>query len=425
MKRHFTSGLWQHRDFRKLWLALTISHLGGQIAFFAIPLTAIMILDASPAQMGILLAINRGPALVLGLFIGAWVDRLRRRPLMIAADIGRSFTLAMIPTLAFMDVLRIEYLYVISFVHASLMLVFNVANRAYLPSLVNRDQLLEGNSKVELSRSAAEIAGPGAAGVLVQAVTAPFAVLAQSVALLFSALSLSTIRTPETTLETRERQRIWRDISDGLRFVFGHSLLRPLAGCAASLGFLSAIVDVVILLYIVDELGVSAGLLGLIFSAGNIGFLIGALVPHRLVHWIGLGPALAAGLLVVGVGDLLIPLAQGPQLLLLATLATAQLMFGLGMTVFRINEVSLRQALTPDHIQGRMNATMALMLQGIAPAGALVGGILGSTIGLRSTFILAAIGEVLIVSWLIFSPLWSMKRHPASAEPILESSPSA
>ena len=423
MKRPIFSGLWQHSDFRKLWIAHTIAQFGAQISGLAIPLAAVILLDASAAQMGVMLALVALPALLVGLFIGVWVDRLQRRPLLIAADLGRAVVLVAVPILAVTDQLRIEHLYVIAFLQGTLRLLFNVAYRSYLPSLISRDQLVDGNSKLELSRSASDIAGPGMAGGLVQLITAPFAVLLHVVGLLFSALFLSTIRAAETTPERDPDRRVWREVRDGLRFVVRDRVLRALAGCAVSLGFFSAVVDVVILLYIVDELGVSAGLLGLIFSAGNIGFLIGALMPQRLVHWIGLGPALGLGLVITGVGDLIIPLASGPSLLLLATLAAGQLMFGAGITVFRINEVSLRQALTPDRMQGRMNATMSMMLQGVVPAGALVGGILGTTLGLRTTFIMAAIGEMLIILWLVLSPIWSMKRHPLPIEPGLESTP--
>lgn len=421
MRRPAFSGLWHHRDFRRFWLAQAITQFGAQITFLAIPLTAILVLDATPGQMGILLAVMGLPALLVSLFIGVWVDRLRRRPLLIASNLSRAVVLTVLPVMAFTDVLGIVHLYVITFVHGVLFLLFNIAYRSYLPVLIGRDKLLEGNSKLELSRSASDIAGPGIGGVLVQVVTAPFAVLVQAVGLLVSSFFLTTIHANEPEPVADPDRRIGRDVMDGLRFVFGHPILRPLACCGATFGFMGGIIDVVILIYIVNELGLSAGLVGLVFSAGNIGFLIGALMPQRMVHLVGLGPALVLGLVVTGIGDLLIPLATGPLLLVIAMLAAGQLMFGAGVTIYRVNEVSLRQALTPDRIQGRMNATMSLMAQGVMPAGALVGGILSTTIGLRETYLLAASFEILAVLWLVLSPVWSLKRHPTSVEAGVES----
>lgn len=416
MRRPIFSGLWENQEFRRFWLAQVIAQFSGQITFLALPLTAILILDATAGQMGIILAVMGLPALLIGLFIGVWVDRLRRRPLLIASNIGRSAVLVLVPLLAVLDVLRIEHLYIIAFLHSSMYLLFNVAFRSYLPVLIGREQLVEGNSKIELSRSASDIAGPSLAGLLVQIVTAPFAILVQVVSLLVSAFVLTTIDATEPPPESRSDRRVWREVAEGLKFVFSNPILRPLAACAATFGFFNAIVDVVILLFIIDELGLSAGMVGLAFSAGNVGLLIGALMPQRMVHWFGLGKALILALLITSLGDLLIPLATGPFLLVLAMVAAGQLTFGLGITIYRINEVSLRQIITPDRIQGRMNATMSLMLQGVVPAGALIGGMLGTTIGLQQAYILAIVGEIFAVLWLVFSPVRTLQRHPEPVE---------
>jgi MFS family permease len=412
-----TSELWRHSDFRKLWIAHTIAQFGTQITFLAMPLTAILILDATAAQMGFLMAIMSLPALLIGLFIGAWVDRLQRRMLLIVSDVGRAVVLACVPLLAWFDMLRMEVLYIQGFIFGTLTLVFDVAYRSYLPSLIERKHLVDGNSKLELSRSAAEVGGPGLAGGLIQLVTAPFAILAHAVSLLVSAVFLSAIRVREGPPERSERQRLLQEIREGLGFVFGNPLLRALACSAASVGFFNAVLEVVLLLYIAEEIGLSPGVIGLIFAAGNVGFLLGALLPERLMKVVGLGPALCLGLLITGIGDLLIPLAGGPYLLILAILATAQFGFGAGYIIFNVNQVSLRQSLTPNRMQGRMNATMSLMLYGIIPAGALAGGFLGTTMGLRSTLVIAAIGEILSILWLVLSPVWSLKTHPEPVEP--------
>lgn len=412
MRRPVFSGLWHHQDFRRFWLAQTISQVSSQISFLAIPLTAILILDATAGQMGILMALLGLPALLVGLFIGVWVDRLQRRPLLIASNIGRAAVLVFVPVLAMLDMLSIYHLYFVTFLHSTLFLLFNVTYRSYLPALVGREQLVDGNSKLELSRSAADIAGPSMAGGLVQLVTAPIAILVQVVGLLISSFTFSTIHATEPEKEAGRDRRVWREIADGLGFVFRHEILRPLALCAATFGFFNAIVEVAIMLFIVNELGLSAGMVGLVFSAGNVGFLVGALLPARMAHRVGLGRTLILSLVIVGIGDLLIPLATGPYLLVLGMVAAGQFGFGMGITIFRVNEVSLRQIVTPDGIQGRMNATMSLMLQGVAPAGSLFGGILATSIGLREAYILGIAGYLLAILWLVFSPVRTLQRHP-------------
>ena len=412
MPRTRFDGLWRHADFRKLWAALTIDQFGVTITFLATQLTAVTFLGASAFQMGLLLAANSLPALLIGLFVGVWVDRLRRRALLIAASIGRAAVLVCIPLLALRDLLSIEHLYVLSFLFGTLSLVFSVAHRSYLPSLIPRAQLVDGNSKLELSRSAAAIGGPGMAGVLIQIVTAPFAILAHAGSMLVTAVLIGAIRVREAVPASEPDRRVLRDVREGLGFVFSNSLLRSIASATACFAFFNAIVDVILLLYVSEELGLSPGAIGLVFGVGNLGLLLGAMLPRRLTAWIGLGPALVLGLLMTGISDLLIPLTSGPYLLVLLILAMAQFMFGAGFIVFNINQVSLRQALTPDRMQGRMNATMTLMLNGIFPIGSIAGGLIGAYLGLRTTLVLAAIGEILAVLWLIFSPVWSTKAHP-------------
>lgn len=416
MRRPRLTGLWQNQEFRRFWLAQAITQFSGQITFLALPLTAILLLDASASQMGLITALMGLPALVFGLFVGVWVDRLRRRPLLIASTIGRAAMLIFVPILAFLDILQIEHLYVIAFLHSSMFLLFNVSYRSYLPVLISRDQLVDGNSKLELSRSASDIAGPSLAGFLIQLVTAPFAILVQVVGLLISAFVLTTIQATEPEPTGAGDRRIWREVADGLRFVFGSEILRPLAGCAATFGFFNAIVDVVILLFIVDELGLGAGMVGLVFSAGNFGFLAGAVLPQRTVHWFGLGKSLIFTILLTSLGDTLIPLASGPYVMVLVMVAMGQLVFGLALTIYRVNEISLRQIVTPDRIQGRMNATMNLMHRGVAPAGALIGGVLATSVGLQQAYLLAIAGELLACLWLVFSPVRSLRRFPEPVE---------
>lgn len=406
------AGLWRQTDFVKLWAGQTISLIGSQITFLALPLTAILILDATPAQMGFLTAAEAMPSLLVGLFAGVWVDRHRRRPILIAADLGRAALLIVIPMAAILGVLRIEYLYIVVFLMGTLGLFFNVAHRSFLPSLVEREQLVEGNSKLEMSSSVAEIVGPGLAGGLVQLVTAPVAIAVDAISFLISALCLGLIRTPEPAPKSSDqRQNVWREVVEGLRLVSGNRLLRAIAGCIGTLGLFNSALEAVFILYVTRELRIGPGLLGLIFAIGSVGFLLGSLLSGWVTRRFGLGSGIIGGLLLVGLSDLLIPLVDGSRvaLVIMSVLMTAQFFFGLGLTIFNIGQVSLRQAITSDHLQGRMNATMSFIAWGIVPFGGLLGGGLGETIGLRPTLLLAALGEILAVLWLLLSPVRSLR----------------
>jgi MFS family permease len=413
------AGLWRHADFVKLWTGQTISLIGSQITFLALPLTAVLVLDATPAQMGFLTAAEGIPSLLVGLFVGVWVDRYHRRPILIAADLGRAALLLVIPVAAILGVLRIEYLYIVAFLVGTLELVFDVAQRSFLPSLVKREQLVEGNSKLEMSRSVAMILGPGVAGGLVQLVTAPIAMAFDAISFLLSALFLGGIRTPEPAPRpSDQRESICEEMGEGLRLVSGDKLLRAVAGCIGTVGLFNSVLEAVLILYVTRELGIGPGLLGLAFAGGSVGFLLGTLLPGWVTRRFGLGPGIIGGLLLVGLSDLLIPLAGGSVvvLVIMMVLMTAQFFFGLGFVIFNTGQVSLRQALTPDHLQGRMNAVISFIGWGVVPLGGLLGGGLGETIGLRSTLLLAALGEILAILWLLLSPLRSLREQPVLME---------
>jgi MFS family permease len=413
------AGLWRHADFVKLWASQTISLFGSQITFLALPLTAVLVLDANPAQMGFLTAAGAIPSLLVGLFVGVWVDRYRRRPILIAADLGRAALLIFIPVAAILGVLRIEYLYIVAFLVGTLELFFDVAHRSFLPSLVKREQLVEGNSKLEMSRSVAEILGPGVAGGLVQWVTAPIAIAVDAISFLISALFLGWIRTPEPAPKPSDQQQnLWGEIGEGLRLVFGNRLLRAIAGCIGTLGLFNSVLEAVFVLYVIRELGIGPGLLGLAFASGSVGFLLGALLPGWVIRRLGLGPGIIGGLLLVGLSDLLIPLVNGSMavVVIAMVLITAQFFFGLGFVIFNTGQISLRQVITPDDLQGRMNAVMSFIDWGVVPLGGLLGGGLGEAIGLRPTLLLAALGEILAVLWLLLSPMRSLREQPALME---------
>jgi len=418
------AGLWRHADFAKLWTGQTISLFGSQITLLALPVTAVLILNATPLQMGLLTAAGTVPSLLLGLFVGAWVDRYRRRPILIAADLGRAALLAAIPLAALLGVLHIEVLYLVALLVGTLGLFFDVAYHSFLPSLVGSGQLVEGNSKLEMSESVAEIFGSGAAGGLVQLLTAPLAIALDAVSFLISALFLAWIRTPEpASRPPEEQQNIWQEIGEGLRLVAGNRLLRAIAGCMGTVSLFNSVLEAVAILYLVREVGLEPGVLGLIFASGSVGFLFGTFVTAWVTCRFGLGPGIAGGLLLVGLSDLLIPLVNRSMaaVAIALVLIAAQFFFGLGLVIFRIGQVSLRQAVTPDPLQGRMNATISFITWGIVPLGGLLGGGLGQALGLRPTLLLAALGELLAILWLLLSPIRSLREQPASEHELLGS----
>jgi MFS family permease len=376
------------------------------VSTLALPLAAALDLQATPAQMGMLAAIGSVPALVLSLPSGVWVDRRRKRPLLVAADIGRGVLLLAIPLAALLGALRMELLYVVALLTGGLGLLFTIAYHAFLPSLVGRAQLVEGNSKLEVSRSAAEIGGPALAGWLVAWVTAPVAIAVDAFSFLASAALLALIRVEEPTPLRRDGQNLWSELREGLRFVVAHRLLRSLALCVGTASFFNAVFEAVSILYLTRQLGIGPGLLGVIVAGGNVGLLLGALESERAARRLGVGRAMVISLLLLGSADLVVALAAGPQTVVVALLLAAQFVFGVGLTIFGVNQVSLRQQATPDGLQGRVNATLSFLIQGLVPVGALLGGALGETVGLRATLAIAAVGEMFAVFWLLGSPLF-------------------
>jgi MFS family permease len=414
------TGLWRHADFMRLWVAETISQFGSQITLLGLPLTAALVLGASPAQMGILGAAEFAPFLLLGLFAGAWVDRLPRRPILIWSDLGRALLLATIPAAAYLGVLRMEQLYVVGFLTGVLTVFFDVAYMSYLPSLIEREHMVEGNSKLELGRSAAQIAGPGVAGGLIQLLTAPLAILFDGLSFVLSAAFLLGIRRAEPRPERRaDAGSIWQEIGEGLAVVLTSPLLRPIAFCTGTSNLFGNVVQAVFILFATRELGIDAGRLGLLFTLGAVGGMIAATTAGRFAGAIGVGPTIVGSTAVFGLGNLLIPLFAQPGVVGLGVLALSVFFGAFGGVVYNITQVSLRQAITPDRVQGRMNASMRFVVWGTIPIGSLIGGFLGEQIGLRQTMLVGALGGLLAGLWVLFSPVRALREQPA---PVSEAS---
>jgi MFS family permease len=423
MHAKFT-GLWRHPDFLKLWSGETISLFGTQITALALPLTAALVLKASPAEMGFLATVEFLPFLLLSLFAGVWVDRLTRRPILIIADIGRGILLGTIPAAFFLNVLSIELLYVVGLLTGIMTVFFDVAYMSYLPALIERDQLVEGNGKLEISRSTAQISGPGLAGTLVQIVSAPVAILIDAVSYFVSAFFIGLIKKPEVkeVRPSTENKSIWREIGEGLGIVFGNPVLRSIAACTGTNNFFSNILFVVFTLYMVNELKLEPAIIGLIFAISSTGSLIGALGANWAAKRFSLGCAFI-GSSAISFVNLLIPLTGAASLTTVPFLIAAMFSSALGSTIYNINQVSLRQAITPDRLQGRMNASMRFVVWGTIPVGSLMGGFLGETFGLRTTLLIGATGTALAFLWVLFSPVRHLKEQPKPVEEVAVDEP--
>jgi MFS family permease len=413
------SGLWRHPDFLKLWSAETISQFGSQVDDLAIGFVAIVVLDATAFEVALLGVLNFLPFILFTLPAGVWVDRLRRRPILIIGDFGRAALLATIPIAYIADALTLTQLYAVVFLTGVCTVFFDVAYQSYLPSLVARDQIIEGNSKLEISRSAAQVGGPGMAGGLVQIFTAPYAVLVDAISFLGSGLFLLGIRKheepPAREAADGSKPSLWTELEEGLRFVLGNPNLRAQAGCTATSNFFSNVSFAIILVFAVRELGLSAAVIGIIFSIGALGSFAAAFTATRLSSRFGIGPTTIAVGTLWGPATLLIALSPTGNAAIPFWVA-AFVLLGFAIVVYNIVQVSYRQAICPPRLQGRMNSVMRFIVWGTIPIGALVGGVLGTWIGLRETIVVGAIGGGLAFLWILFSPQRHLREMPDPVE---------
>jgi MFS family permease len=413
-------GLLRHPDFMKLWTGETISQFGTQVSALAIPLIAALFLNVSAFEFSLIATVEFLPFILLSLPAGVWVDRLRRRPILIVGDLGRGIALLSIPVAYELHALTIWQLYAVGFLNGCLTVFFDVSYQSYLPSLVARDEILEGNSKLEISRSSAQILGPGIAGFLIGIITAPVAIIVDSVSFFASALFVFRIRKKEPPPEVHatvdgKRLGMRAEVNAGLQYVLKHPYLRYIAASTAVSNLFSNMVFAIFVLYLVRVFGVQPAQLGVAYSVASIGFLLGALTANRIGSRIGVGPAIIVSMMLSGPSIILIAIAPNDLVL---PFATASIFIGgFSGAVYNINQVSFRQAITPPHMQGRMNATMRFLVWGTIPLGSVLGGVLGSALGLHETIWIGAIGGLLSFVPLLFSPLRSLKVMP---EPVTE-----
>jgi MFS family permease len=394
----------------KLWAGETISLFGTQVTVLALPLVAVLTLGASAGEVGMLNAARFAPFIGVTLLAGVIVDRARRRPILIRTNVGRTVLLAVIPVAAAFDALRIEYLYVIGFLVGVLTVFFDLAYQSYVPSLVNRTELTGANSKLQASASAAEVGGPGLGGVLVQVVTAPFAIVLDAVSFLVSALLIGRIRAAEPAPETTEQPRTVAAIRAGFAFTFKNPYLRPIAGEAATFNLFEQALMTVFVVYAIRSLGFSPAILGLVLSTGAVGALIGSLAAASASRRLGLGPTILAVMVVACTVPIAIPFVDGALFL-----ALVFFVWNLAVAVSNVLVVSLRQAITPDRMLGRMNASYRFFTYGAIPLGALLGGTLAEATDLRTALLVSALGLLLALSWIVASPLRKLRKLPETA----------
>jgi len=408
--------LWRHREFRKLWIGQTISQMGSRITRQAIPMTAVLVLGASPLQMGILSGAIAAAVLLFGLFAGAWVDRLKRKPILIGTDLGRAGLLAIVPAAAAMHVLSMPLLYIVAAANGILSVLFDSAYQAYVPSLVERENILQANSKLAISDSIAEVTGPSAGGVLVQILTAPIAIAVDAISFLVSAFSLALIRKPEPRPDKAAgSSHMLLEIAEGLRFCWHNPYLRPMVLRMGVGAFCIGPVASLYELFALRDLHISPALLGTIIGVGGAAALVGAIFAERIVRRLTYGMAAVGSAFYIGIFCLFLPLAHGPVSVCAAFLVVAQ--FGdFGWPVANITEVSLRQAVAPAHLLGRVNSAAYLLFRGIVPLGALIGGAIASIAGVRTTMLIGVSGFLLSTFFLVFSPIPRLRDLPAAAE---------
>ena len=412
------TGLWGNADFRKLWGSLTITHFGGQVTFLALPLTAALMLNATPFEVGVLTAMGALPYPIFGLFAGVLVDRVRKLPVMVIADIARGAALLTIPACAWLHALTMPWLYAVNFVVGFATVAGWPAYQVFMTERVGRANLVEANAKIGVADSAAQLVGPGLAGALIQWLTAPFAILMDAMSFFVSAWMLRGIPPRETDAPKAEARTLWHDIREGLQAVWSERTLRALVW---SIGlwqvFRHAFIAIVVL-FGTRVLGFSAGRVGLVFMAAGIGSLVAAHVTERLNRRYGMGPTMLGGMAGTGVAWLVVASSAGPHWLASVLFGGGLFLLDLSAMVFFINYLSLRQAVSPDRLLGRVTATMICLTVATAPLGGVAGGWLADHVGLRAAMMLVGAGALMLaplVAWL--SPLAGMRELPGPSEP--------
>lgn len=408
------SGAWDNADFRRVWAALSVSLVGSEITAIALPLIAATTLHATPLEMGLLATSLRLPTLLLSLFAGVWVDHIRhKRPLMIWMDGLRAVLILVVPLAAFMSWLSLPLLYAVTFLLGSMTIFFEVSHYAYVPNLLRDDQILDGNSKLQLSHSAASSAGPGLAGLVIQWFSAPVALIINGLTYVCSALFLWRIRQPPPPLPTVEQSNLWRDMREGLDALLAQRLLGLWARCGAAIVFFTGAFEAQYILYTVQELHLNAGHIGLLAAVGGLAALPAATLTGWIARRFPVGKTIILGTMVWVLSLLLVPMVQGlPLWTMLGILLLGQAASGLLFTVANVQQWSLRQILTAPNLRARVSASNRFLIQGGEALGGFFGGLIAVRFGLQTAMLAFCVAALVCFIPLFFSSLWGLREMP-------------
>jgi MFS family permease len=407
------TSIWHNHDFTKIWAGETVSLIGNQITVFALPLVAILTLHASVIQVGILSALRLLPVVIFSLLAGVWLDRRRRRPIMIACSVGNGLLIGLVPLCSAFDALSMPLLYAVTFLVGALSVVFDVGVLTYMPSVVDREHLSASNSRMQSSLSLSMIAGPGLAGVLIGILTAPITLTADAVSYFCSAAGLISIRKPEPPPEVpAERPTIRASIAEGLRAVYGHPILRNLLGLSGTFNFVQAGFATIFVVYGIRDLHLSAFQLGVVLGFIAIGGLIGASCTQRIAKRFGVGPTMLVGLGSATLFPALLLIPRGNGLAAVIAMCAIHFCYGFCVLTFNVHSITVRQVVTPNRLLGRMNASYRLVLFGTSPPGAFIAGALGESFGLRTALVIGVIAFPMAIGWTLMSPVFKLKELP-------------
>ena len=409
------SSAFSNPNFVKLWAGQSVSLIGTQVTQFTMPLIAILSLNATVAEVGVLNALRFVPVVLLSLFAGVWLDRRRRRPVLIACALGNAVLIGMVPLASVTGLLSIGLLYVVVTMTGLLSMTFDVGAMSYVPNLVGHEHLTDANSKIQASTAFAGVAGPGLAGVLVGLVTAPITLTADSVSYLFSAAGLIAIRKPEPAPEVPEvRASVRQSIAEGLRAVWGSKLLSAVLTQGAALNLFFGAYITVFVVYAVRVVHLHPIELGIVMAGSAVGSLAGATTARRVTKALGLGRTMAVNTVGESLTLLVLLVPRHASVAAIAIFVVAQLAYGWNIGVLNVNVITLRQVVTPRRVLARMNATYRMVLFGVAPIGMSLGGVLGGAVGLRTALLISLTLMASPMLWLFFSPVFRLKQMPAA-----------
>ena len=410
--RRSPSPLWRHRGFLTLWTGESLSQFGAQLAHLALPVLAVSLLQATPFQVGLLGAVDTAAFLLIGLPAGAWIDRMRKRRIMLTADLVRAVVLAAIPVLWIAGALEFWHLYVVGAALGAATVFFDIAYQSFVPVLVPSASISDANGKLESTAQIARVGGPAAGGALLTVLAAPFLLAATALTYLVSFVFLSRIRDTEALPDRTERRPLPLEIREGLGYVLRHPLLSRITASTSINNLFATIATTMLPILVLRELGLSPAVMGIVFSVGAVGGLLGAIAAPAIAARIGEGTAIPVSCLAGGVFLLMLPASAIVPGLAVPVLVVGE--FGLAFTVlvYNITQVSFRQRICPPRLLGRMNASIRFLVWGVMPIGALVSGVLGTAIGVLPTLWIGSIGALFAALPVVLSPLLGMRHLP-------------